>query len=272
MDKVRVHSLKVPVAVSFLLMIVINTLSATLPINGVTPGEVSDSYPNLFAPAGVTFAIWGLIYLALAAYTLYQFGLFQKAPDQARAASAAKVRVFFIISSIANTAWIFAWHNRVIPVSLILIVIMLICLIAINRAMHRDNLTTGDKLFVRLPFSLYFGWITIATIANATTLLVSIGWDRLEFSESLWTILILIVGALIGTVTTLKNRDVAYGLVLVWAYVGIIIKHTSVPGFHGLYPSVIATAVICIALFLAAMARVLFGRKTAGQAAKTAKS
>jgi hypothetical protein len=124
MDNVKTHSLKVPVAVTFLLMLAINTLSVVLPINGVTPGEVSDSYPNLFAPAGITFAIWGVIYLALAAYTLYQFGMSRKNPDPARSVFAAKVRSYFVISSIANSAWIFAWHYRLIPVAMALITVM----------------------------------------------------------------------------------------------------------------------------------------------------
>ncbi len=261
MDNTKIHSLKVPVAVTFLMMLVANTLSVVLPINGLTPGEVSDSYPNLFAPAGVTFAIWGLIYLALAAYTLYQFGMYRKSQDSAKSAFAAKLRTYFAISSIANTAWIFAWHYLVIPVSMALISLMLICLIAINHMTHQVQLTPADKIFVRFPFSIYFGWITVATIANATTLLVSIGWDRLGFSESTWTIAILVIGALIGSITVLRNKDIAYGLVLVWAYAGIWIKHTSATGFNGQYKLVIATVMACIVLFLIAAISVLFRHK-----------
>jgi len=272
MDKAKMHSLKVPVAVTFLLMLVVNTLSVVLPINGVTPGEVSDSYPNLFAPAGITFAIWGVIYLALAAYTLYQFGMNRKNQDPAKSVFAARVRSYFVISSIANSAWIFAWHYRFIPVAMALITVMLICLIAVNILTHREDLTAGDRIFVRFPFSIYFGWITVATIANATTLLVSMGWDGLGFSESTWTMVILIVGALIGSLTLLKNRDIAYGLVLVWAYTGILIKHLSAAGFNGQYKLVIATVIACIVIFLLAVFKVLFaGRKILGNARSSEK-
>ena len=65
------------VAITYLAMITINALANILPINNMTTGDISDKYGNLFAPAGITFSIWGLIYLLLAAYVVYQFGLFQ---------------------------------------------------------------------------------------------------------------------------------------------------------------------------------------------------
>ena len=89
---------------------------------------------------------------------------------------------------------------------------------------------------MRLPFSVYFGWITVATVANITVWLVSIEWSGLGLPDQIWAVLIIAVAAAIGTVTMLRNRDLAYGLVLVWAFVGILIKHTSQTGFGGQYP------------------------------------
>ncbi|MGO1368663.1 MAG: tryptophan-rich sensory protein, partial [Senegalia sp. (in: firmicutes)] len=100
-----------------------------------------------------------------------------------------------------------------------------------------------EKLFISLPFSIYFGWITVATIANITAFLVDIGWNRFGISEVFWTITIIIVGAIIAIVTILKNRDFAYGLVIIWAYAGILIKHLSESGFNSMYPSIITTVI-----------------------------
>ncbi|MBZ9633687.1 hypothetical protein [Clostridium sp. FP1] len=103
-----------------------------------------------------------------------------------------------------------------------------------------------EKLFVKLPFSVYFGWITLATIANASTLLINLGWNGWSISEQIWTIVILFVGLIIGMTTTLKNKDIPYGIVIFWAYLGILIKHVSSSGFAGMYPGIITTLIISL--------------------------
>ncbi len=241
------------VAFSFLVMFIVNALAALLPINGVTPGEVSDSYPNLFAPAGFTFSIWSVIYVLLAVHTLYQLGLFRKKNQKVNDVLFRKTGLVFSVSSLINAAWIFSWHYRVIPLSMALMVLLLICLIVIVTMMNSQTLSLKDKLLIRLPFDVYFGWITVATIANATSLFVSIGWKGFGLPEVTWTVIILAVGALIGVVTLMRFKSIAYGLVLVWAYTGILIKHITTSGFSKQYPSVIVMVSICIAFFLAAI-------------------
>lgn len=253
--------MKILVSTTFLIMIIINSLANILPINGQGTGQVSDSYPNLFAPAGLTFAIWGLIYLLLAGYTLYQLGLFQKDRSASQVNWLEKTRLYFSVSSIANSAWIFSWHYHLIPVSMLLMIVILVCLILINQAIKNQQLSIKEKIFIRLPFSIYFGWITVATIANATTLLVSMDWKGFGISEPTWAIMIIITGMLIGAVTTIMNRDLAYGLVLVWAYAGILIKHISANGFSGQYPEVITTVIVCIVLLVIASAYIIFSNR-----------
>lgn len=253
--------IKIITAVTFLVMIVINALANSLPINGINTGQISDSYPNLFAPAGMTFAIWGLIYLLLAGHTLYQIGLFHGKSDMVKTELLRKTGILFSISSIANSAWIFAWHYRNIPLSMLLMIVILICLILIVQMINKEQLSTREKVFIKLPFSVYFGWITVATIANATVLLVSLNWNRFGISEPVWTIIILCIGMLIGAVTTIRNKDIPYGLVLIWAYAGIYIKHSSSNGFAGQYPEVIATVIGCLIIFLIALVYVLITRK-----------
>jgi hypothetical protein len=256
----NVRTLKIVTVVTFLAMIIVNALANILPINGLETGQVSDSYPNLFAPAGLTFAIWGVIYLLLLGYTLYQIGLFQKDQSASAASLLNRVNVLFSLSSIANAAWIFAWHYRSIPLSMLLMVVILVCLILINQATHSVQLSVREKAFIRLPFSVYFGWITVATIANATTLLVDSGWNGWGISEPLWAVIIIAVGLIIGVATMLKKRDIAYGLVLIWAYLGILIKHVSAGEFAGQYLAVIITVTVCLVLLVLAEVKIVTSR------------
>ena len=145
------------VVITFVIMVTVNALSALLPLSGITPGEVSDSYPNLFAPAGITFSIWSLIYLLLAAHTLYQIGLF-RGNEKVNYELLRKTGIVFSVSSLINAAWIFSWHYRIIPLSMVLMVFLLICLIDIAVIVNAQSLSPREKLFIRLPFSVYFGW------------------------------------------------------------------------------------------------------------------
>lgn len=257
------RSIRTLVVVSFLVMVIVNALANILAINGVTTGRVSDSYPNLFAPAGLTFAIWGLIYLLLAGYTLYQLGLFQNNNAAPRVELFGKVGFLFSVSSLANAAWIFAWHYHRIALSMLLMIVILVSLILIVQEINKQKLSLRERIFIRLPFSVYFGWITVATIANATVLLVSLGWNGWGISESAWAVLIITVGLIIGMATTYLNEDVAYGLVIIWAYVGILIKHTSANGFGGQYPSVIAAVIISLVfLFILESYMVILRKRT----------
>ncbi len=240
-------SITVLVVVTFLSMIVVNALANLLPINGVDTGAVSNSYPNLFAPAALTFSIWGLIYLLLAGYTFYQLGIINK-KDSISKALLNKIGIVFSISSVANALWIFTWHYKMIYLSMVLMAIILICLIVIVEATRKESLTVKEKIFVKLPFSIYFGWITVATIANMTALLVSLGWNGFGISETIWTVIIVAVGAIIGIATILRNKDYAYGLVIIWAYIGILMKHVSSSGFASMYPAIITTVLIALSL------------------------
>lgn len=253
--------LKFFVAITYLGMIIINSLANILPINAVNTGQVSDSYPNLFAPAGLTFSIWGLIYLLLAGYTLYQFGLFQKDKGASKNKLFKKIGIYFSITSIINMFWIFAWHYNFISISVLLIVTILFFLIKIANILNKEKFSLKEKLFIKTPFSVYFGWITVAVIANIATFLVSINWNAFGISEQIWTILILLIGAIIGILRILKDKNIPYGLVLIWAYLGILIKHTSPDKFANQYLNIITTLIICIVLFSVTELSILFNKE-----------
>lgn len=242
--------IKISALVGYIVMVTVNTLANALPINGLNTGQVSDGYQNLFAPAGVTFSIWGLIYLLLGLYTLYQFGLFQKDNGATRERLFQKVGILYLITSVLNSAWIFAWHYGYIGLTVLLMAGLLISLIAIANYLNAQQFSFKEKLFILAPFSVYFGWITVAAIANITVFLVSSGWSGWGISNSFWAILIIVVGAIIGIARILKDKNSMYGAVLVWAYIGIWIKHASVNGFNGDYLSIIITIILCLCLFL----------------------
>lgn len=237
--------MKILTLVAYIAMIAVNFLANSLPINDRTTGAISNAYPNLFAPAGITFSIWGLIYLLLAGYTVYLFVKKSKKTEKL----IKKINPLFIATSIANLSWIFAWHYDYIGVSVIIMAALLFLLIKIADILRKEKFTSLEKLFIWAPFSVYFGWITVAAIANVTVFLVSIGWNGFGIADFVWTSIILLAGALIGILRMNKDKNITYGLVLVWAYLGILYKHLSAEGFNAQYPSIIITVVICLVLF-----------------------
>jgi hypothetical protein len=255
--------IKISVAAGYMAMVAVNFLANALPIGGVTTGEASAAHANLFTPAGVTFSIWGLIYLLLLIYTLYQFGLGQKETGPEREKLLAATGRYFIVTSLANIAWIFAWHYGVIWLSVLIMLTLLFFLIKIADGVNKVKFTLTDTLCIRLPFSVYFGWITVATIANITVFMKSLGWNGFGIAEAAWAVVVLLLGAGIGTLRTLKDKNYFYGSVLVWAYGGIWLEHASPSGFNGEYPIVIATVIICIVIFLAAMGFLAFRQAAA---------
>lgn len=244
------------VTLFYFVMIGTNAAAVLLPINGVTTQEVSDTYKNLFAPAGVTFSIWSVIYLFLAGYVIFQW---QKSDNKSILADESKNRLLsniFILSSILNSIWLVLWQYFLIDFSVIVMLLLLISLIYVNQLLAKAKLTIKDYIFVRLPFSIYFGWITIATIANITAFLVAKNIAFLQNNQSNWTIVILIIGVIIIGVTIIKNRDIAYGIATIWAYAGILIKHQAKDGWDHQYPMIINTVIVsliiitCICLYV----------------------
>lgn len=232
---------------AYIVMILTNIFANIVPFNGLSTGAVSDLYPNLFAPAGFTFAIWGVIYVALAMFVFFGF----RGYDHGSLRLIYKhISFAFILSSLANSAWIFCWHFRLIPLSMILMIVILVSLAYITMQLKDLRLSRDETNYVRIPFGIYFGWITIATIANFTTMLVSLGWHGGGISEELWMIVILLVGLAIGGVTTMRNHDFAYGAVLIWAYLGILAKHLMASGYNGIYKGVILTLILSLVLLI----------------------
>ena len=245
------------IALCFIAVIIVNSLANALPIGGITTGEASDLYPNLFTPAGMTFSIWGLIYLLLLSYVIYSFVRRTETQHEDYDLTPT-VKTYFIITCFANVAWILAWHHQLVWLSLVFMLVLLISLIKIADHVNNRNLTRADQWLIRLPFSIYFGWISVATIANVTAFLVHWQWGGFGLSETFWTVVILVVGILIGISRMIKDNNVFYGMVFVWAYYGIWVKHTADSGFAGGFPQVITTLLVSLAVLGLAMIYLLF--------------
>jgi benzodiazapine receptor len=213
------------VIVATLGTLVVNMLANALPFNGQDQATISDSFEVFFVPAGYVFAIWGLIYLALVAYTIYQ-----ALPAQRDNALLDRVGWLYIGTGIANCAWLFVWHYLLFALSIIAMLALLSLLIAIYLALGtgRRGTNTAQRWLVRVPFSIYLGWITVATVANATTLFTYWGWGNgLDTASAVWAAIMLVVATVIAVLMSLRHGDIAYVAVIMWAFVGIAVKHSS---------------------------------------------
>lgn len=212
---------------AFIIMIAANALAVLLPINGKTTAQISEEYPNMFAPAGFTFSIWGVIYLSLLAFIIYQLWLaFSNKQPEALSRAMQKMKDWFLISSVANACWLFSWHYRLIPVSVVIILMLFISLLIIhlNFGIGTTPASRQEKIFIHFPFSLYLGWIAIATIANITTLLVYAGWEGTMHRQIIWTIVMIGIGTGLSMFMILLRNNIVYALVSVWAFYGILLK------------------------------------------------
>lgn len=225
----------------FVASLALNGLAGTTILGGNTTAQVSDSYPNLFAPAGVTFAIWGVIYLLLIGFCVRLFVKLGKKHDKEADKLAVSLLSDFMTVSVLNAVWLLAWQYRVLWLSVIFIIAMLVFLVRINLKTQGKKLNLVDWATINLPFSVYFGWVTVATIANITVWLVSIGWNGGGIAPETWTVTILVIGAAVGMFNAWRMKNAAYVAVFVWAYFGIWLKHTSTVGHNLMYPTVIFT-------------------------------
>lgn len=212
--------------VAVLATIVINGLANALPLNGQNTGEISDRFQVYFVPAGYVFSIWGLIYLGLILY-----GIYQALPSQRDNPRLARIDGLFILSCIANIVWLFLWHYNYFGLTLLAMLALLGFLIAIylRLGIGLTEVSTAERWLVHVPFSIYLGWVTVATIANVTSVLDYWNWSGWGISDPVWAVIMLAAGTVIASLVALRRGDVAYMLVIIWAFVGIAVKHAGTP-------------------------------------------
>jgi len=229
--------------IAFVLVLIVNYLAVSLPLGWMTTWALSDLYPNLFTPAWLTFSIWGIIYLWLLAFVVWQIVDFYKKKSNN---ITQKIWIWFVLSCLANIARMFAWQYQQVVLSIIIMFAFLIILSVIAHKLHLEKRlgSLWDKYLVQIPFSLYLWRISVATIANVAAVLVYFGRSMRGISDISWTILVIIVATLIALLSLKKTANIVFALVVVWAFVGIIIKRVDVdPSYSA---GIIWVVVICI--------------------------
>jgi len=230
--------------VAFVFTVIVNSLAgSTKLIGGVTTAQISDANPTLITPAGYVFSIWGIIYILLGVFVVFQALSSQKGKEYTK-----KIGWLFVLSSIINIAWLFLWQYNFLSLSVVLIFLLLITLIFIytRLGIGKTQAKLSEKLATQLPFSVYLGWITIASIANVSVTLVSIGWDGFGIGTETWATLIVIVALAITLLVLATRRDLGYGLVIVWALIGIAVKQSGNQNILTLLEASIIIVIIAI--------------------------
>lgn len=239
-------NLKIGILLAYVLMILINVLANVLPLNGVTTGEISYRYLNLFAPAGYTFMIWTVIYILLGGFSIYQFRSVFYSPETG--AMVMKLRAWFAVSCVANALWVIAWHYDLIALSFVFILGILISLIACTMHIHSAKLTMKERKWTQIPISIYFGWISVATVANLVTLLVKYSWGGSGLDDVFKTGLFIVMTTIIASLVVVKLKDIFFGSVVIWAYLGILVQHISKGGFNFEYMSIFYTIIVALVI------------------------
>jgi hypothetical protein len=210
--------------VLFLGVIAVNALANILPINGYNTGQVSAFYPNAFVPAGFTFSIWGVIYLLLLSYTIgYTYYTLKQQQFPKAFIFIERINIYFLMTCVLNMAWILAWHYLQIELSVVIMLLFLSTLIQLFlKSNTMDNgLTSTQKFILQTPFTVYLGWISVATIANITALLVAYKWNAFNIAPVYWSAAMILIAILLAVLMLKKFRSIAFALVVAWALWGI---------------------------------------------------
>jgi hypothetical protein len=214
-------------ALSVVLALTVNILATALPLNGQNTGAISDRFKIYFVPAGYVFAIWGIIYIGWIAFAIYQ-----TLPAEKQSPRLRRLGYLFALSGVLNAAWLFCWHYNQFGLSVIIMFSLLCLLSASYRRLNigRTAVSQAEKWSVDIPFSVYLGWITVATVANVADFLYSINWNGFGIAPQVWAIIMLCVASLLGLLMALSRRDSGYLFVLVWSFAGIAVKQAIEPG------------------------------------------
>lgn len=240
--------LRILVVVATISTIVINLLANVVPYNGQTSGAVSDQYKTYFTPAGYVFSIWTVIYVGILAYAIYQARYPEGATPLFRAIGA-----FHIGGCLANCTWLFLWHWEWLGTSVLVILLLLASLIALYTRLAQAGWeygppTRGQTWCVFVPFSIYLGWVSVATVANISVYLLASQWDGWGIAPQLWAVILLVIASGLGGYFGYVRRNLAYALVIVWALIGIGVEQG--PTALVAYPAFGLAAVILLVALL----------------------
>lgn len=221
--------------VAILAAFAINILANIFPFNGLTIGEISNRYFGevLIIPANYAFAIWGIIYLGL-----ISFGIYQVLPPQREHPRLRRIGYLLVIASVAQMVWVFLFEYLQFTLSVLAMLAILVPLILTYQRLNinLERVSVKQKWLVNIPLSIYLAWISVATIVNIASALYALEWNGGLIGPVIWTVVMLIVGAAIALTASLQRRDMAFTLVFVWAYLAIAVRQAE-------YPAIAWTAV-----------------------------
>lgn len=247
MQKVRI--LAIVNAILLVIHIAVSYLTQTSLLTKKDVSQVSDKFPTYFTPAGITFAIWGVIYLALLSFVIYHLMKAFRSTETDTANQELKLIGWsFAINNLATIGWLFAWTSEQLGLSMILILIQLVCLIYIHTRLriHNAHKSMANKAFTQFPLSIYFAWISIASIANISIYLTSVGWTGWGVSAVNWSITMIAIAVMLAVWVINRRRNVFFGLVVIWALYGISTKGREVGSVE--YEPIIMVASIGIGI------------------------
>ncbi|HCK66002.1 MAG TPA: tryptophan-rich sensory protein [Anaerolineae bacterium] len=209
---------------AIVLALAVNILATTLPLNNQSTAEISDRFLVYFVPAGYVFSIWGIIYLGWIAFAIYQAQPAQKENPRLR-----NLGYLFALSCLFNAAWLFCWHYNLFGLSVLVMLTLLSLLIAsyLKLNVGKTSVSNIEKWSVDIPFSIYLGWITVATVANVTDYLYLLNWNGFGLAPQVWAVIMLIIASALGFVMTFTRRDSGYVFVLAWSFAGIAVKQAN---------------------------------------------
>lgn len=209
--------------IAILAAFAVNVLSNVASPSGFTIGGIANTFFSkvLIVPANYAFAIWGLIYLGL-----FTFGVYQALPAQRQSPILDRIGYLFVLASLAQISWVFLFTYQLLPLSLVAMLGILLSLIGIylRLGIGSRRISQQEKWFVHIPFSIYLAWISVATIVNVTLTLYDLNWDGRGISSEVWTVIMLIVGGAIAATLVIQRTDIAYTLVIIWAFVAIAVR------------------------------------------------
>jgi len=237
---------------AFILLVLVNGLAGSSTIlGGKNTAQISDANPTRITPAGYVFSIWGVIYILLGVFVV-----FQALPNQQGKGFQKRIGWLFVLSSALNIIWLFLWQFEYLTLSVVVMFLLLASLIMIYLRLKigKSTVSIKEKLALQLPFSVYLGWITIASIANVATALVSSSWDGFGISSETWAILVVMVALLITLLVVVTRKDVSYGLVSIWALTGIAMNQSEFPNI------VLITEINAIIIAISLVSMILFSR------------
>ncbi len=213
-------------ALSVVIALTVNVLASALPLNGQNTGEISDRFLIYFVPAGYVFAIWSLIFIGWIAFAIYQFLPAQKESPRFR-----NLGYIFAISGLFNAIWLVCWHYNFFGLSVLVMLTLLALLIAsyLKLKVGVTPVTAVEKWSVDIPFSVYLGWISVATVANISSWLYFVNWNGFGIAPQAWAVIMIVIATVLGVLMTVTRRDSGYVFVLVWSFAGIALKQADVP-------------------------------------------